>query len=165
MRSMIDCSTRISRPNAFASASRVRSSSVGPSPPVVMTMSAQSNAYSISPTRSSSWSPTTALRTSWRPKSSRATVSFSEFVSTRVGPSISEPMAMTAAVPMFALGANRRFLDLFLLFREHFPLRIEKVDHRLQVGVLHLNLLDPFTVAEDFLRAHQHIVALPVRLG
>src|SRR5258708_37449085 len=49
----------------------------------------------------------TLFRTTVMPKSSSAAVSLSEFVSRRVGPSISDPMAMMAAVSKDIRGSYR----------------------------------------------------------
>src|SRR5579872_6519615 len=114
-------------------------------------------------------SPTMLLRTKPTPKSSSAAVTFSEFVSTRVGPSISEPTAMIAPVrggwresTTVILADNRR--QIFLLPGQRFPLPDEQVDHGLQIGVPGLNFLHALPVAVHVLAAEEQVVALALLL-
>src|SRR6476659_1661654 len=102
------------------------------------------------------------------PNDSNAAVTLREFVSTRVGPSISEPMAMMDAEcfgAVLTIGASLpqlhgRALDLFLLFRQRFPPRVQQLDHRLQIGVLRLDLSASIAVAEHLLGTEQQVVPL-----
>src|SRR5438132_4996122 len=51
-------------------------------------------------------------------------------------------------------------LDLFLLFRQRFPLGVEQLDHGLQIGVLRLDLSASIAVAKHLLGTEQEVVAL-----
>src|ERR671929_1408781 len=55
--------------------------------------------------------------------------------------------------------------DLFLLLGQRLPLAVEQVDHRLQIAVLLLDLLDAGAVAEDLLAAEEEVVPLALALG
>src|SRR5438270_1972811 len=100
------------------------------------------------------------------PNDSNSAVTLREFVSTRVGPSISEPMAMMDAVSLDADIARSlpqlhgRAPDLFLLFRQRFPLRVEQIDHRRQVGVLRVDFSAAIAVAKHLFGTEQQVVAL-----
>src|SRR5262249_1265739 len=77
---------------------RVMSSSVGPSPPVAMTISERFIASrTVSSSRASS-SPTTVLSLTSTPIALSRSVSHSELVSNRNGVNISEPIAMISAL-------------------------------------------------------------------
>ena len=65
----ISASLRSPTPSAAAAASRVRSSSVGPSPPEKITMSARAIAIRAAPVRSSRLSPTMVLNATETPSS------------------------------------------------------------------------------------------------
>ena len=90
---------RAAGPSAAATASRVRSSAVGPSPPVVMhDIGAPSACVKHVRGGSSASSPTTDLTRTSMPMSLRRPVRKSEFVSRRCSPSSSEPTARISAV-------------------------------------------------------------------
>src|SRR5579883_1057167 len=96
------CSTRSSRrrslrPRTSETASRVRSSCVGPRPPVEMTSGTRSRASRKASRRNSRLSPTTVLRTTSMPILLSSSVRKRESVSTRSGVSSSEPTAMISA--------------------------------------------------------------------
>src|SRR5262245_24655315 len=77
------------------------SSSVGPSPPVAMTISERFIASrTVSSSRASS-SPTTVLSLTSTPIALSRSVNHSEFVSNRNGVNISEPIAMISALSIF----------------------------------------------------------------
>ncbi len=94
---MSGCSTR-GTPSTSANASRVTSSSVGPRPPVRITRSARSSARRRCSATSRRLSPTTVFDRSSIPSEARRSASRSEFVSSRVEPSSSLPIAMISAV-------------------------------------------------------------------
>src|SRR5437764_1711673 len=104
------------------------------------------------------------------PNDSNAAVTLREFVSTRVGPSISEPIAiieaecLSAAIARSLPQLHGRALDLFLLFRQRFPLAVQQVDHRLQVGVLRLDFSAAVPIAKDLLGTEQKVISLALAL-
>src|SRR5262249_15172303 len=98
------------------------------------------------------------LRTTGTANDSSAAVSLSELVSRRVGPSISEPTAMIAAL-------GNRSRQLLALLRQRLPLAVQQLDHRLEVGILRVNLLRALAVAVDLLAAQEEVVALALALG
>src|SRR5437588_12908314 len=55
---------------------------------------------------------------------------------------------------------HRRALDPFLLFRQRFPLAVQEIDHRLQIGVLRLDLSAALPIAKHLLGTEQQVVAL-----
>src|SRR5438067_1127840 len=98
------------------------------------------------------------LRATATAKASRAAVSLSELVSSRVGPSISEPTAMMAAL-------GNRALQLLALPGQRLPLAVQQLDHRLEIGILRLNFLGALTVAVDLFAAEEEVVALALPLS
>ena len=90
-RRRIASSRTSARPSTFATASFVRSSSVGPSPPVTTRSGARESASGISARRSAQPSPTQTFRTTEIPSASSRLVRYSEFVSRRAVPSSSLP--------------------------------------------------------------------------
>src|SRR5438552_2915348 len=88
------------RPKARATTLRVMSSSVGPSPPVVMTTRERFTASLISSSRRASSSPTIVLSFTSMPTRFSLSVSQRLLVSVRSGASSSEPMAMISAASM-----------------------------------------------------------------
>src|SRR5579883_3464632 len=90
-------SRRSPTPRASATAWRVRSSSVGPSPPIKTMMSVRCKAFLATETRRSRLSPTMVWSTTSTPSRFRRTVRNRELVSWRKGVSNSEPMAMISA--------------------------------------------------------------------
>ncbi len=97
MSSRIASSSTSGRPSTRAKTFRVMSSSVGPSPPVAMTTSERFVASRTAPSSRISSSPTIVFSFTSMPMALSCSVSQSEFVSTRSGVSISEPMAMISA--------------------------------------------------------------------
>ena len=85
------------RPSRSATASRVRSSSVGPSPPLEITSGTRSSASRNAALNSSRSSPTIVLRTTSMPRRFSSSVRKRELVSSRSGVSSSEPTAMISA--------------------------------------------------------------------
>ena len=103
-RSRISASTFSSsakrRPSARATTLRVMSSSVGPSPPVVITTRERLTASLINSSSRASSSPTIVLSLTSIPRRLSCSVSQRLLVSVRSGARSSEPMAMISAVSM-----------------------------------------------------------------
>ena len=97
MRSTIVSSTSSGTCSSRATAARVMSSSVGPSPPVITITSAHASAARNSSASSSTSSPATSLSRTSMPISLSRSVMNSEFVSTRNGVNISVPTATMQA--------------------------------------------------------------------
>src|SRR3984893_13673130 len=97
------------RPSKPATASRVRSSSVGPRPPLAITSSARSIAWANASRRAPSSSPTTVLRVTSTPSRFSCAVRKRELVSTLSGVSSSDPTAMISA---FIVGLPREWESL-----------------------------------------------------
>src|SRR5687768_9233105 len=93
-----DASLTSARPSTTATASRVRSSAVGPSPPVEITTSARESAVLNAPASASGSSPTTPLKRTSIPSAFSLSVRCSELVSMRCGVSNSLPTARISAV-------------------------------------------------------------------
>ncbi len=89
--------SRSARPVTADTASRVRSSSVGPSPPHSTTRSVRASAARRTASRSAGRSPTIALALTSMPYSFSRSVMKSELVSSRGGTSSSLPTAMISA--------------------------------------------------------------------
>src|ERR1700676_2432601 len=85
------------RPRSSASVSRVRSSSVGPSPPLVSTTGTRFSASRNASASNSRLSPTIVFRKTSMPSLFNSSVKKSEFVSTRSGVRSSDPTAMISA--------------------------------------------------------------------
>src|ERR1700694_5830511 len=85
------------KPSASATASRVRSSSVGPRPPVKMMMSERRMASLAAAVNPSVSSPTMHLKRTSTPRSFNFSVRYNELVSRRWGVSNSDPTAMISA--------------------------------------------------------------------
>ena len=83
-----------STPKVSAHTSLVKSSNVGPSPPVQMITSLRRKASWKSSARSSRWSPTAVLRWSPSPNPAKRSAIHTELVSSRFVVSSSEPMAI-----------------------------------------------------------------------
>ena len=96
--SMSAGSRRRGRPSAAAAASRVRSSSVGPRPPVEITISARASALRKADSRSDASSATVTRAPVSMPTSSSFAVRYSAFVSERSGVSSSVPTARISAL-------------------------------------------------------------------
>ena len=90
------------RPSASATTSRVRSSSVGPRPPVRITRSSACSACTKCARSSARSSPTIALKATSMPRPFSTSVMVSELVSVRVGVSSSLPTAMIAALRLMS---------------------------------------------------------------
>src|ERR1700722_8062144 len=100
-------------PKRSATASRVRSSSVGPSPPLAITSSTRWHASSNALRNGARSSPTTVLRVTSMPSRLSSAVRKRELVSTRSGVSSSDPTAMISAF-MIELAWKRKAF--------HFPI-------------------------------------------
>jgi hypothetical protein len=90
-------SRRKGRPSSSATVSRVRSSSVGPRPPLAMTTGTRLSASRKAAARSSRLSPTIVLRRTSMPSLLSSSVRKRELVSRRSGVSSSEPTAIISA--------------------------------------------------------------------
>ena len=94
------------RPSNSATASRVKSSCVGPSPPLAITSSTRPSAPRKASFTSSFRSPTTVLRVTTMPRRFNWPVRNSELVSVRSGVSSSEPTAMISAFMILLLAPH-----------------------------------------------------------
>ncbi len=89
-----------------ATASRVRSSSVGPRPPEKKTRSERRRAVRVASTSCGRLSPTMVLKATGTPRALRRSVRKRELVSWRKGVRSSEPTAMISAIMGFGLDAS-----------------------------------------------------------
>src|ERR1700733_3870522 len=100
------------RPVAAATASRVKSSSVGPRPPVRITIGTRAIASRIDAVSNSRSSPTIILRRTSTPRELRWSVMKRELVSTRWDVKSSDPTAMiSASIKLRELAAFDAYID------------------------------------------------------
>ena len=105
--SSIAWSRRIARPKWAASAGLVRSSAVGPSPPLVITAPVRCIPSATAETMAAASSPTAQRRTTWTPTSAASRAKNAEFVST-VKPSSSSSPTVTSSTSTVVSGRPAR---------------------------------------------------------